>query len=93
MIKYTWMYNKIWYGHFGVLMTLMTITQPINYALALLVRKAMSLLGIGKKKDINNPDMLTHSSNSIWDVAANGTINNITHKEKHSSSILKNKMS
>lgn len=88
MIKYTWMYNKIWYGQFGALMTLMTITQPINYALALLMREATSLLGIGKKKDINNPDMLT-PSNSIWEVAADGTINNITHKEKHSSSILK----
>lgn len=87
MIKYTWMYNKIWYGQCGILMTLMMVTQPINYALALLMRKAISLLGIGKKTDINNPDMLT-PSNSIWEVADIGIINNFAYEEWYSSSIL-----
>ena len=80
MIKYTWMYNKIWYGQCGILMTLMMVTQPINYALALLMRKAISLLGIGKKTDINNPDMLT-PSNSIWEVSDIGIINNFAYEE------------
>ena len=45
------MYNKIWSGHFGILMTPMIVIQPVNHFLALLMRRITCFLGFGYKKN------------------------------------------
>ena len=76
-LKFGWMYNKIWFGHFGILMTPMIIIQPINHILALLMRRIKTVLGFGYKKD----------GLSIWNKAADGALNSIVYEESYSFSI------
>ena len=58
-------------------MTPMIVMQPVNHLLALLMRRIMSFLGFGYKKD----------GLSIWNKAADGALNSIVYEESYSFSI------
>ena len=81
MLKYTWLYTKIWYGICGAFMTMLMVIQPLNFAVALVMWKVITALTNWKKMYMKDN---TYATSTTWDMRLMTNNDGITPSDRQS---------